>query len=162
MPDIASLLGRLPGGMPGGAPGGAPAGPPGAPGAPPPPPGMAPARPNAGPATSPQPNAGNEAAAMNDLQNALKMIEKALPALPMGSPMHGEVLKIASQLSKHLQAGEGSHGLQMQSLLQMARQQAQSAPMQALARMQQPAGAPPAMPGGGGGEGGGQPMPMAA
>jgi hypothetical protein len=122
---------------------------------------MMPAKPNTGPATSPQPNAGNEAAAMNKVQLALKTLEEALPQIPMGSDLHHEILKITTQLSKKLQPGTGSPGLQMQELLQMARGQAQSAPMQALARMQAPADAPPAMPGGGA-PGGGPPMPMAA
>lgn len=122
---------------------------------------MAPAKPNTGPATSPQPNAGNEASAMNQIQNALTMLETALPNIPLGNELHQEILKITTQLSKKLQPGTGSPGLQMQELLQMARGQAQSAPMQALARMGQPPGAPPAMPGGAPG-GGGPPMPMAA
>lgn len=121
---------------------------------------MMPAKPNMGPATSPQPNMGNQAAAMNKVQNALTMLEQALPEIPMGSELHHEILKITTQLSKKLQPGTGSPGLQMQELLQMARNQSQSAPMQALARMQQPPGSPPAMPGGEGG--GGSPMPMAA
>lgn len=72
----------------------------------------------------------------------------------MGSPLHDDLLNAVGKLSKHMggpgQTG-GMGGLDMQSLLQAARQQAQQMPMGALQRMfpQQP-NAPPAMPGGGG------------
>lgn len=138
--DIASLLGQLGGGGP---PGGAPPG--ATPSPTPQPPGMMPAKPNIGAATAPQPNAGNEAAGMNKVQSALKMLEQALPEIPMGSDLHHEILKITTQLSKKLQPGTGSDGLQMQEMLQFLRNQAQSAPMRALARMGPQPNAP-AMP----------------
>lgn len=110
---------------------------------------MGAAKPNIGPATAPQPNAGNQAAAMNDLRNALSMMEKALPAIPLGSPLHSEILSLTSKLAKHLAPGDGNQGLELQSLLQMARQASQGGPMAALAKMGAPDGggaAPPAMP----------------
>lgn len=141
-------------------PGGAPPMPGGPPGASP----MAgAARANIGPATAPQAHGGTAAAAMNDLQNAIKMLEKALPSIPMGTPIHAAVLKAATDLSKHLGAGSGNEGLQLQSLLQMARQAQQNAPMAALSRiMPGPDGSPPAPIAPPGGGGGAPPMPMAA
>ena len=107
--------------------------------------GAAPA--NIGSVTTPQPNAGNATAAMNDIRNALRMLEKALPAIPFDSDMHKEVLQTITKLSKNMNPGDGNEALELQSLLQMGRQMSQSAPMSALARMQAPAGGPPAMPG---------------
>lgn len=63
------------------------------------------------------------------------MLEQALPDIPIGSPFHDAVMNAAKGLTKHLQPGDGSAGLELQSLLQLARQQSQSAPLQALARM---------------------------
>lgn len=89
------------------------------------------------------------------------MLEQALPNIPMGSPLHDDVLKTITNLGKHMQPGEGGQGMDMQSLLQMARQQAQQQPMSALSRMfpQQP-NQPPAMPPGGGAPGAGGPPVM--
>lgn len=120
-------------------------------GGPPPggaPPGLVPPpAPAIGPATVPQGNPGHLAKAMTDVRNAVKMLETALPTIPMGSPFHEAVMKAAQGLLKHLTPGDGSSGLELQSLLQAAKQQAQGAPMAALMRMggQQP-GMPPAMP----------------
>jgi hypothetical protein len=142
----------MPGGgaPPGGAPG--PGGPMGA------------AKPNIGPVTTPQGHPGNAAGALNDVRNAVRMLEQALPNIPMGSPLHSELLATTTKLAKHLTPGEGNQGLELQSLIQMARQMSQSQPMAALSRLQAPPGAPPAMPAAppGGGEGGAPPMPMAA
>lgn len=122
------------------------------PGAPPlggPPPGGAPAPgapPNIGAATPAQGTMGNAAAAMASIQNAVKMLETALPQIPMGSPMHTEILNATKGILKHMNQGGGNPGLELQSLLQMARQASQSGPLSALQRMQPEAGAPPAMP----------------
>ena len=132
------------------------------PAAPPPPGGMPPAAPAIGPATLPQGNPGNAAKAMNDVRNAVRMLEEALPKIPMGSPFHEAVMKAAQGLLKHLQPGDGNNGLELQSLLQAAKQQSQGAPMAALMRMGQPGGGggmPPAMPPPGGAPGG-APPPM--
>jgi hypothetical protein len=128
------------------------------------------ARPNVGPVTTPQPNAGNAAAGMTKIRNALTMLEEALPMIPMGTPAHTELLNTLTKLSKTFSgegAGGGQKGIDLMSLLQSARQASQSSPMAALSKMMQPQGAqPPAMPqpGGepGGAPGGAPPMPMAA
>lgn len=125
---------------------------------------MQPGAPRAiGPVTTPQGNAGNAAAAMNDVRNAVMMLEKALPQIPMGTPLHTEILNVTQKLAKHMNPGDGNPGLELQSLLQMARSASQSQPMAALGRMGAAPGAGPAMmPGAEGGTGGGQPQPMAA
>lgn len=102
-----------------------------------------------GPAVAPSGNQGNAAMAMIDVQNAVKLLEKALPMIPMGSPLHGEILNVAKSLSKHLSKGDDNQALGLQSLLQMAKQNQQASPVAALARMFPGANAPPAMGGGG-------------
>lgn len=106
---------------------------------------------NAGAAAMPQGNAGNVHAAMVKVKNAAKMLEEALPLIPFGSEEHEKLAKIITELSKGIgKAGGGSNPqLEVGSLLQSAKNSAQSAPMAAMARMfagQQGAGQPPAMP----------------
>lgn len=112
-----------------------------------------------GAATKPQSNQGNAAAALIDVRNAVQMLEKALPNIPMGSPLHTDLLNVTIKLSKHLKPEEASSGLQIQSLLQQARETSKAAPMQAMARLYpgQDQAAGPAMPAGDGGA-----MPQAA
>ena len=102
---------------------------------------------NLGPVTTPQPNMGNSVKAMSDIRNAVKMLESALPNIPMGSPLHAEILNSTKSIIKHLQQGDGSAGLDLMSLLQMARGASQAQPMQALMKAfpNQP-NAPPALP----------------
>lgn len=124
---------------------------PGMPAAPMPPalgggtPGMAPPRPNLGPVTQPQGNPGNAAAAMLDVKNAHDLLQRALPNIPMGTPIHTKVLKILTQLSEISQDAGGDQSLQMQSLLSMMRQKGQNPMAGALARLQPSPAAPPAM-----------------
>lgn len=112
-------------------------------------PAMAQAPANTGPVAVPQANHGNMAAAMNDLKNAAELLQKALPSVPMGSPVHNDIMDCIKKLTKHSnQESAGGQGGQLQSLLQMAKQAAQSAPMNAMARMfpAAPPNSPPAMP----------------
>ena len=119
-----------------------------------PPPGQPPGQ--LGPASLPGPNAGLAMKAMSDVRNAIQMLESALPHIPMGTELHGEVLNSVKGLSKHLGQGSQNQGLDLMSLLQMARQTAQSQPMQTLMRAYpNNPGAPPALPPGGA-------LPMAA
>lgn len=108
-----------------------------------PPPGAAPA--HAGPGTMPQGNQGNQAAAMMSVRNAVKMLEQALPMIPMGSPLHEKIHKVALDLSKELTQGEENPALQLQSLVQMMRSASQQQPMSALSKLAAPSPtAPPA------------------
>jgi hypothetical protein len=120
-----------------------------APGQPPQmPPSVAPAPAHAGPATMGQGNPGNVAAAMMQIKNAVEMLQKALPAIPMGTPLHEKVLKVTGELAKELsQTGGGENqALQLQSLVQQLRSQSQQQPLSALSKLypnQQPS---PALP----------------
>lgn len=154
MADIQQLLAKLPqGGGAGSPPGAAPSATPGTPDP------LKPAGAGLGAATKPQANQGNAAAALIDVRNAVQMLEKALPNIPMGTPLHSDILQVTVKLSKHLKPEEASSGLQIQSLLQQARQTSKSAPMQAMARLYpgQDQSSGPAMPAGDGGA-----MPQAA
>lgn len=97
-------------------------------------PAMAAAPAQVGPGVMPQGNAGNAVKAMSDVRNAVKMLETALPNVPMGTPLHTEILNTTKALLKHLQPGDASPGLDLMSLLQMARNNSQAQPMQTLAR----------------------------
>ena len=99
---------------------------------------------------------------MEKIQTALKLMEQALPDIPMGTPIHTEILQAAQKFAKHLGEAGGNAGSEMQTLLNLARQSAQGQPMAALSRLMGPQGGPPATqpppPGGGGAPA----MPMAA
>lgn len=114
------------------------------------PPSASPAAPNLGPGTAQQGNQGNSAAAMIEVTNAVKMLEKALPMIPMGSPIHEKILNFAKDIAKNLSQGDSNPSLEINSLIQMARNAAQQAPLQQLAKAfpQQAAQQPPAMGGG--------------
>ena len=113
---------------------------------------------HAGPASAPQAQPGNASAALQKLQAAAKLINEALPNLPMGTEFHTDVLKIATMVNKALEKAPAANPQsQVANLVQLAKQTAQGAPMDALSRLYpQPngpampgAGAPPPMPGAG-------------
>lgn len=83
---------------------------------------------------------------MADVRNAIKMLESALPNVPMGTPLHTEILNSTKSLLKHLPESDASPGIDLMSLVNMARQASQAQPMQALMKAfpQQP-NTPPAM-----------------
>ena len=102
---------------------------------------------NAGAASMPQGNHGNIQAALVKVKNAAKMLEEALPLIPMGTDEHGKIAKMIAELSKGLGKASENPQLEIGSLLQMAKNNAQSAPMAAMAKMfgsNQGAGQPPA------------------
>lgn len=110
------------------------------------PPQISAAPPNSGPATMPQGNPGNSAAAMLQVRNAVQMLEKALPSIPMGSPLHSKIMKVTSELVKELSQGDENQALQLQSLVQMMRSQSQQQPTAALTRMFPQTPQTPALP----------------
>ena len=111
-----------------------------------PPAAMSAAPANAGPVGVPQSNQGNIAQAMSLVRNATEMLQKALPLIPMGSPQHGDLMKAVSLITKHMEHNEGNKGVDLQSLLQMAKQASQQSPVQAANRMFPSPTAAPAMP----------------
>lgn len=111
------------------------------------PPSVSPAPANAGPVSIPQGSQGNTAQAMSLVRNGLEMFQKALPMIPMGAPLHSDILKAVSSVSKHMEQNSGNKGIDMQSLIQMARQSSQNSPVEALNRLHPaPPSAAPAMP----------------
>lgn len=90
---------------------------------------------NAGAATMPQGNAGNVHAALTKIKAGTKMLQEALPLIPIGHEKHMKLMKIISDLSKEIgEAGENPQ-LETGAMLQAAKNNAQSAPMAAMARM---------------------------
>lgn len=106
------------------------------------------AQPNTGAVAQPQANAGNMAAAMSQVKNAIELLQQALPMLPVGNEMHEAVINAVKGLSKHMESSNQNQGMQMSGLVQMMQQMAQSAPTQQLAQAfpdmtnQVPAGMP--------------------
>jgi hypothetical protein len=115
-------------------------------GGPPAAPALAAAKPNLGGPTAPQGNAGNAMAGLGKIKVALQALQDALPSIPMGSPLHTDVLSVAKTLSKHVDQEGQQGGAPVQSLLAMIQQAKQSAPMAALGRMGGGAPPSPAMP----------------
>ena len=119
------------------------------------PPNVPQAKPNTGPAISPQAQPGNVAASMQKFQSAAKLINEALPSLPMGTEFHTKALKLATDLNKLMSEIPQNPGMQATGLMGAARSTAQQAPMQALNKLfpqaqpqptSQPGGTPPAPP----------------
>ena len=112
------------------------------------PPALVQAPPNAGAVTVPQGNRGNVAAALTKVHNAVKMLEEALPLIPMGDELHVEILNAMKSLAKHMKKGDENPQLEQAALIQQLKANAQNGQMAAMARMQsggQP-GQAPAMP----------------
>jgi len=117
-----------------------------------PPPGQVPG--GVGAASSPAAMAGSAQQGMTAVKLAVEALQKALPALPMGSPLHGAVVKAVADISKHMEGmgGQGAdQGAMIQQLMQLARS-AQQQPQQNAMMQAFP-------PGGAGGAGGGAPPP---
>lgn len=112
------------------------------------PPGMGAPPANLGGVTIPQSNPGNVKSALEKLHAAAQLINDAIPQLPIGSPLHTETLKIATNLNRHL--GEARENVQgtVQTMLQAIQQMKQNprlgaAAPQGSAPPQPPAMAPP-------------------
>ena len=107
---------------------------------------MSPAPPGAGPAVAPHGNQGNTTQGLGDVRIALEALQKALPSIPMGTELHGAVLKAVTDISKHMTEMQDSPQMKMQNLLQMIQKMRASQPNAALAGLSGGGGAPP--PGG--------------
>lgn len=117
-------------------------------GAPPPmlPPQLTPPPANLGGPVMPQGNPGNAMNSVLVVRNAVKMLEEALPSIPLGAPLHEKVLSSVKSLLDALpDESPELAGPQQTSLLSILRNNTQSAPLMALNRMQ-PAAAPAAPP----------------
>ena len=104
---------------------------------------------NVGAATVPQGNQGNIQMAALKIRNALKMMQEALPLIPMGDPLHAELLKTVQSIAKHIKQEESNPQLEQAAMISQLRQQAQQAPQAAIARQMAASagqGQPPAGP----------------
>lgn len=106
---------------------------------------LAQASPNAGAMTQQQGNHGNIQAATVKIRAAMKMLEEALPLVPMGNEIHTDVLDALKKFTKHVKQDSGSSQQESASLQSAAQNVAKQAPMANMARMF------------GAGQGGGQP-----
>jgi hypothetical protein len=114
------------------------------------PPGLGAPPANLGGVTIPQSNPGNIKAALEKLHAAAQLINDAIPSIPLGTPLHTEVLKMATNLNKHLgEAQEHAQGT-IQTMLQAIQQMRQKPGLGASGgappppQPQPPATAPPA------------------
>lgn len=107
---------------------------------------MAGPRPNLTP-TQGQANPGNIGAAMLDIRNGLTMLQRALPNIPMGSPLWGDIHMAIGKLAKHA-TEELPRGPLNQAALSMVREQSQDPMREKIMAMMGGGGgnAPPAMP----------------
>jgi hypothetical protein len=106
------------------------------------------------PLGAPSGNPGQQANAMSQVRQAIDMLQKALPSLPVGSDPHKSVLSAIQSISKVVPPTSEIPGVQQAGLRDMQQQAQQSGMMQALMRaMGQSAGSP---------AGGGAPIPGAA
>ena len=86
---------------------------------------------------------------MAKIGNALKELQEALPAIPMGSELHTAVLDTVKKLTQVVQNDKPDPAMQLQELVRSAREGASGGPQAALARMVPPGAgpnAPPAVP----------------
>jgi hypothetical protein len=74
---------------------------------------------------------------MTMLQQAVGMIQQALPGLPQGSPMHRDALKAAQSLSKHASQGQPTAGVQQTQLQDLLRNVIRNAILQRIMGQQQ-------------------------
>lgn len=110
------------------------------------PPGLAPQPANLGGLSAPQGNPGNAAAGMLKVRQAIKMLEDALPMIPMGSPLHDKMLSsLKGMLDAMPDEDPSMAGPQQTNLLELLKSSQANAPMAMLARLGAaggPAGAP--------------------
>ena len=103
------------------------------------------------------PGPGDMANSMNMLTNAIAMIQQALPGLPAGGPIHKDVVRAISSLSRHLPQGAPTVGVQQTQLQDLLRNLMKNALLSRI--MQQQKGGPGGEGAPEGGPGGPPPMP---
>ena len=101
-------------------------------------------------ATMPLVAQGQAAAALGIVKQAVTLLSKALPELPVGSEIHKVVTDSVAKLAKHAPETQGTQGIDMATIRDLQHQAQSAAPMVALMRAmgqhQQPPGAPGAPP----------------
>jgi hypothetical protein len=101
-----------------------------------------------GAASQPSPMPGAAAQGTNLVRMGLEALQKALPAIPLGSPLHTAVMKSVTELSKQVGqiAGANDPSALIQQLAAAARSQQTQPVPPALAGGGAPPGAAPAAP----------------
>lgn len=107
------------------------------------------APPNSGPAVAPHGTPGNTTESLSQIRQALELLQKALPGVPMGSELHSAIMGAVSKIGAKMSEMQESPQMKMQALLGMLTQLKAGQPNNAL---QSIAGG---MGGGGGAPGGG-------
>ena len=107
------------------------------------------------------PGPGDQASSMTMLLQIIGLMHQALPGLMPGSPVHKDVLKALSALSKHAPEGAPGAGVQQTQLQDLLKNVVKNALLQKIMGQQQPGqGGPPGAGGGGPPGGGGIPGAM--
>ena len=90
------------------------------------------------PVQMPTPNRGLQAAALNQIQWAVRILEKALPVMGATSPVGKDLMSAIKSLAKHVQPEEMGSGTEASTLQQMMMQaKAENPQMQVLKALQQ-------------------------
>lgn len=103
-------------------------------------------------------NPGEVAAGITKVREAIKILQMALPAFPIGSDIQKAVMKAITDMSKIAPQSEASPGLQQNTFKELQQGAQQQAPMNAVLRaLQQRAAQQPQAPMMPGAEGGAEP-----
>lgn len=95
----------------------------------------------ASPIAVPSGNPGQNAQALSQMREAVRLLETMLPQLPTGSEPHKAALSAITNLAKHVPASAEIPGVQQTTLRNLQQSSQQSAPLQALMRSLGGAGA---------------------
>jgi hypothetical protein len=112
------------------------------------PPGLGAPAAHIGPVATPQANPGNAQSGVVAIHNAVDILQKALPSLQMGSPLHGAAMKAVTELTKAIGETTASAAQKVQEMIAHIRSQGQN-PMQAAMQRAMPPTAPNMPPPGG-------------
>ncbi len=83
---------------------------------------------------------------MAKVKTALTLLQEALPAIPLGSEAHTDILKTVSTLAKHVPEQGTGDQQQIGQLMAVIQKLVQQKPNAALAGMAPPPNASPALP----------------
>lgn len=98
-------------------------------------------------AATPSSNLGAQATAAAKIKEALLILERELPNLELGSPLHGAVRTSINALAKHIPASAGQDGGQRAGVLRdLALAQKQTSPLLQALMARRGAGGAPAAP----------------
>jgi hypothetical protein len=102
----------------------------------------------ASPVGVPSGSPGKSANALAQVREAIKILERALPELPMGSDPYKAVLDAVTKITKHVSPSDEIPGVQKTALRGLAQDAQKSSMMQSLMRSMGGEGGAPPPPGG--------------